>query len=275
VSTEKEHEHVAPAVGAAAPALVAPAPSGVRLTPGVSEAQLRALLARPETQEYIRSVVVARFRKDFPRADIDDIVNEANIAALRSQSRPRSMATARGWLGTVAARAVAMHFRGNAVREKYLQLDDAIDEHAGEPDAGDEPEWSVSRWLAGRVADDPRDQETYELLCYKAQTGKTHQEVAADHAMTTAALKNRFSKFTARYEPQWRKRERMLLLLWLFGIGVVAAIALWLLLHPRPVVGPDISPLPAAPKPTVTASPAPFDPAQPTAPQHDTKPRFP
>jgi DNA-directed RNA polymerase specialized sigma24 family protein len=271
VSSDKQDEYVATAVAAESPVEVAAAPSGTRLTPGVSDAQLRGLLGRRETQEYIRHVVVGRVSEDFPRADIDDIVNDANVAALRSTSRPWSMETARGWLGTVTARAVAMHFRRGAVHAKYLELEADVEELAAPPDDDLAPRMSVSRWLAHAVADNPRDQETVEILRYKADTGKSHAEVAADHAMTTSALKNRVSKLKARYEPEWRKRERTILLLVLFGIGVVVALALWLLLRPRlPVLGPDV--YPPEPKPTATVPPAPFEPAQPTAPRNDKPP---
>ncbi len=246
---------------AAEPTVDVAAPhSQVRLAKGVTDAQLRSLLGLRETQEYIRSVVVGRVRKETPRSDIDDLVNDANIAALTSKSRPRSMETARGWLGTVTARAVAIHFRRGAKHEKYLELEADVEELAAEPDDDLEPRMSISPWLASQVAGNPRDQETYEILRYKAETGKSHAEVAADHAMTTAALKNRISKFKARYEPQWRARERMILVLLLFGIGVVVAVLAWLLLRPRPTsheLQPQGHPLVPALSPTDVSAPPP------------------
>ena len=163
--------------------------SDVRLTTSVSSAELRAFIARAETQARIREIVVARVGKEAPGDLIKDLVQSAIEAALQAKSPPRSMETARGWVGTVTARAVVDHFRRDAVHIRWLRRDVEVEELPSEPDEPGEgvaPPWLLTGWLRPRVAGNPRDQETYELLLYKATTGKTHAEVAANHAIPRA-----------------------------------------------------------------------------------------
>ena len=93
-------------------------------------------------------------------------------------SRPRTMGTIEGWLGTITVRTVVNHFRLHAVDKKWLVPNVAVDElPPDEPHGPLEPEWLVTKWLAPRIAGDPRLQETYELLRYKAETDKTLAQV--------------------------------------------------------------------------------------------------
>lgn len=115
----------------------------------------------------------------------------------------------------------------------------------------------IGQWLAPLVADHPRDQETYELLIYKSRTGKGHEQIAEEHAMTTAALKNRIYKFKLKYEPQWRRhktrRQRFFVFLFLLGLGVAALVA-YLLGRPQRVpIGPN--PVPSFTPTTPTYAP--------------------
>jgi DNA-directed RNA polymerase specialized sigma24 family protein len=243
--------------------------SDVRLTAALSAKDLRAFLGRKDTQSRIREVVVARVGKKAPRELVDDLVQQANIEMLASRSLPRSLATATGWASTIAARAIVHHLRRDAARAKWLVPEVEVEELASEPEEARgpvAPDWMLTAWLAPLVAHDPRHQETYELLLYKAATGKTHAQVAADHGMTDGALKSRVRALKAKYEPQWRRRQRMFLLLLLFCVGVAAVLG-WLVFRPAvPDIGPDDEPMP---RPTATATvsaPAPFDQALPTAP---------
>jgi hypothetical protein len=57
-------------------------------------------------------------------------------------------------------------------------------------------------------------------------------QVAADHGMTEGALKSRVHALKTKFEPHWKRRERMFLVLLLFCMAVVAAIV-WVLWPPE------------------------------------------
>jgi DNA-directed RNA polymerase specialized sigma24 family protein len=237
----------------------------------VTQEELRAFLGAASTQERIRAVVARRVGPKTPGTVIDDIVQEANTAALASDTRPASMLTASGWVATVAARTVANYFRREVKHRDFVDPEADPDELASEAEAAPEDRWLIAAWLAPHLARDARDQETYELLVYKAQTRKAYADVAAEHGMTAATLHNRVHQFKNKYAARWRKRhERMLLVAILFGgtALVVVAWAVWQFMHPQPPPGP------APPVPTVTAPPPiqsavrppfepPFEPAAP------------
>jgi hypothetical protein len=139
--------------------------------------------------------------------------------------------------GDGTARAVANYFRREALHAKWLNPEAEVEELPIKPEESRntaEPEWLLTGWLRPRVAGSEREQETYELLAYKAKTDKTYAQVAADHAMTEGALKSRVHSLRTKYEPQWKRRERMILLLILLGIAALLAIA-WLLWPPDPL----------------------------------------
>jgi DNA-directed RNA polymerase specialized sigma24 family protein len=222
-------------------------PSKVRLKANLSDEDFRAFLARKDAQKRIREVVVKRLHKKAPTDLVEDITQQANVDALAARSRPQSMETALGWLGTVSARAVVNHFRRNAVHEKWLKPDVDVEELPPEPDGATgpfaPPSWLLTDWLRPRVAGDPREQETYELLVYKANTGKTHAQVALDHGMSEGALKSRIHALKTKYEPEWRRRQRMVLMLLLFGAALAIVVLAWLLWLPGdPPLGQDVPP---------------------------------
>jgi DNA-directed RNA polymerase specialized sigma24 family protein len=253
-NTTKDAHHVTMDVTMSVPVetKAAPAPP-VRPSTQVTREQLRTFLAEASTQERIRAVVARRLRRKTPDALIDDIAQEANTAALESDTRPASMRTASGWIATVAARAVVDYFRREAKHFDFVDPEADPDELASEAEPP-EDRWLVSAWawLAAQLAHDSRDQETFELLVYKAQTRKGYEAVAAEHGMTAPTLHNRVHQFKNKYEPRWRKRqERMLLLAILFGGAMILVVA-WAvlqLMHARP------APSPTPPAPTVTVPP--------------------
>ncbi len=230
----------------------APAPI-VRPSTQITRDQLRAFLAEASTQERIRAVVARRLRDKAAATLIDDIAQEANTAALESDTRPASMRTASGWIATVASRAVVDYFRREVKHRDFVDPEADPDELASDaetPEGG----WLLSAWawLAAQLAHDSGDQETFELLVYKAQTRKGYEEVAAEHGMTAPTLHNRVHQFKKKYEPRWRKRqERMLLLAILFGGATILVVAwtVWQFMHTRPGPGPT------PPAPTVTVPP--------------------
>ena len=241
MTTEKAKKDPGPSFEAAPKPPVDAPLSDVHLKTSLSSKELRAFLGRPATQARIREVVMARVDKKTPAALVDNLVQQANVDALMARSPPRSMETAMGWLGTLTVRAVVNHFRRDAVHANWLRRDVEVEELPPEPDESEEPfapKWLVTGWLRPLVAQNPRDQETYELLVYKASTGKTHAQVAANHGMTEGALKTRVRALKTKYEPQWRRRREMFVLLILFGLAVTLAAIVWLLSPSEDPVGP-------------------------------------
>jgi DNA-directed RNA polymerase specialized sigma24 family protein len=232
VSSENTDKDAGHGLGAEAKHVVPAPASDVRLTTHLTGAQLRDFVSRADTQRHIRKVIVARLNGQAPAHLIDDLVQQANLEVLASKSPPRSMATANGWVAIVAARTIAHHFRRDAVHAKWLKPEVEVEElatEAAEADGASDPKWLITNWLGPLVVENARDQETYELLLYKARTGKTHAEVAADHAMTEGALKTRIRALKTKYEPQWRRRQRMILVFILLGAAATIAALVWLL----------------------------------------------
>jgi DNA-directed RNA polymerase specialized sigma24 family protein len=246
------------------PALVSdisPAPTRAM----ISAAELRVLLAQPDTQQRIRAIVAKRVRKGAPGAVRDDIVQQANLTLLQSPSRPRSAATASGWVSAVTHRQVANYFRARAVETRWLEIDEdpeARPEAAQTgPDAAPEGDWMIAPWLAQAVASSPRDQETFELLVYKAATRKTYEEVADDHAMAPKALVGRVVQFKKKYLPRYQRRRTNVALAVLTGALTLALLG-WLFWYPKPEVAK-----PPPPKPAPSATSSAVAPPVPIAPQ--------
>jgi DNA-directed RNA polymerase specialized sigma24 family protein len=248
-----------------------PPQSGLALVPGISEKALRDLVAQPSTQESIRRIVGARVERGSSRALVDDLVQEATLAMLGAKARPRSMETASGWVSTVTVRTVANYFRRDEAHRTFVDPEADVEQQAGEPEEAPGDGWLIASWLAPILAHHPGDQETYELLVYKAHTGKQYKDVAAEHGLTTAALKSRVHEFKKKYEARWRRRKTMFVLLVLLAVAAAAIVA-WLVLNrlASPAEEKRPAPLPVAPSavPSATASApdTPFEPAEPTRP---------
>jgi DNA-directed RNA polymerase specialized sigma24 family protein len=233
VTTENTDEDLAPSLEDEAMDIPDAPLSGVRTSEPVTQMKLRALLALPATQERIRQIVKARLKGGPAAQGVNDIVQDVNIAILSSKSLPRTMATAQGWIGVITARAVVTYLRKRGVDNKWLVRDAEVKKLPSESqsEASLAPDWLLTKWLEPRIAGDPRLQQTYELLRHKAETGKTLAAIAAEHGMTEGALKSRIHALKTKYEPHWKRRERMLLVLLLFAIATIAAIV-WLLWPP-------------------------------------------
>jgi DNA-directed RNA polymerase specialized sigma24 family protein len=243
----------------------------------VAPTALRAYLALPETQKEIYKVVRRSVREKTPTDAVDDIVQQAYVAALTAKSPPRSTQTMKGWLAMVTRRAVFHSFRSGAADHKWLNRSADVEEQPGEPVEPPEDRWLVSSWLAAHLTDE-RDQETYEMILEKARTGATDQQIADAHGITYAAWTHRLSAFKHKYVPRYERRQMMILLL-LFGIAAVVATLVWLIVHamsPRLEQAPVMPVVPIAPSASVTPVPvpvptAPFEPAVPT--HSEDKPR--
>jgi DNA-directed RNA polymerase specialized sigma24 family protein len=237
----------------------------------VSDKELRAFLGQRDVQKRIRAIVDARVSAGAPVDVREEIVQETSLAVLTSRSRPRSMDTAPGWLAIVTVRAVAAHFRAEARHRRWQEPDVDVEELPDEPGDVDDAHWLIAAWLTNAVAADERDQETYELLVYKARTGRSYGQVAADHGMSETSFHKRLSRFKTKYLPRHRRRQQSMLLVLLLGAAAVAIVA-WAVLRSMPPaeIGPDPSPpvpriIPqVVPSVTASAPDAPFEPAAPT-----------
>jgi DNA-directed RNA polymerase specialized sigma24 family protein len=257
----------------------------VELQRGISAKELRGLLGRPETQSHVRAVVAARLGKGAPPSLVDDIAQDANVLMLGSRLGPRSMGSARGWVATIARRAVANHFRTGAADRKWLAPEEVdFDELPGEREAQSPDDLLLGDWLARAVAADAKDAETLEMLLYKARLEATYDEVATAHGLTSNALRCRVNAFKTKYEAEWR-RHRSMLMLFVVLSAVAVALAAWVWLRSARGAGPvepapDVPAAPtmptAHPSATASAPDTPFEPAAPptaTAPARTEPPR--
>jgi DNA-directed RNA polymerase specialized sigma24 family protein len=236
----------------------------------IAPAELRAYLSLPATQKRISEIVGSFVGRNTPQFVKEEIGQEANIAALDAKSLPRSTETMPGWLGTVTRRAVYHYFRRAKADLTWLNRDVDPDETAGAAPEVPADGWLVSGWLAPAVAHHERDQETYEMIRYKARTGRTDEEVAADHGITYAAWTHRLGRFKSKYLPRWRRRQLAVVLLLVGGAALIIVIA-WLLWKAgQPSIRPDTAEPIVRPRPSASAPVVPsvrhFDQALPTGP---------
>ena len=217
-----------------------------RPVPSISRDELRAFLGRPSTQERIRRIVKARVGQKTPKTVVDEMIQEANIAVMTSKWAPRSLETARGWIGTVTVRAMVSYLRRGAKDRRWISIEQSAGGSTRVPvDLADSrPEgWLISKWLGHEVMRSERDQETLEILVYKARTSKDDEEIAAEHAMTVAALKSRVFQFREKYRPRLKQRRAMIVLSLGGVILAVAALTVWLLVHSTAAPAPNEAPV--------------------------------
>jgi DNA-directed RNA polymerase specialized sigma24 family protein len=248
VTTERTQEDLDPSLSDEAVDIPDAPLSSIRASEPVTQANVRAILAQPETQQRIRTIVAARLRGGPAAQNVGDIVQNVNVAALSSTSLPRTMATLDGWLAMIAVRSVVNELRKRGVENKWVVRDLEVDElpPGGESEATAIPDWLLMKWLAARVAREPIFQETYEILRHKVETGKTLAEVAAQHGMSESALKSRVHEMRAKYEPEKKRRERMMLFFLLYAVAAIAALVWFLWPSPKPAapnVGHSSAPL--------------------------------
>ena len=190
--------------------------------PAISRDQLRTFLAESSTLEAIRRVVLARTSKKTPKDAIDDMIQEANIAAMTAKWGPRTVETAKGWLSAVTVRAMVNYLNHGGRDQRWLQREQDPDALADttKVDASVE-RWLISKWL-GRALVGERDQETLEILTYQARSDRTQEEIAAEHGLSVTNLRLRTQQFRRKYGPLLRRRREHALLL---AVALVAALS--------------------------------------------------
>jgi hypothetical protein len=179
------------------------------------------------------------------------------------------------WLFSVTASAHCDAGRREAKHEHHLDREADVEQQPpASPDRApidplEESEELIGPWIEQQCAESARDTETLETIRYKARTGLTDEQIAAERGESVHALQMRQSRFKKKYAPLLRKhRERtraFFFWLKLLGVGVgLAAIAVivWLVwLRPQrapQVIGPDPDTLPrGAPSASASASAAP------------------
>jgi DNA-directed RNA polymerase specialized sigma24 family protein len=235
-----------------------PRPSVVLKT--VSPEVLARYLALPETQKAVSKLVRSLTAEGTPAPVLEDIEQEAYVAALSAQSRPRSPETMKAWLKTLVRRAICNYFRKGKRDDTWLKRDEDVEEQAAEPVDPPEDPWLVPDWLKNAAAGDDLDTETFEMLTYRARTGKSDREVAEDHGLTYGAWANRLFRFKKKYVERYERRRMVFLLLGgavVALVVVVVALVLRGLFAPAPPVSPRPRAVEPAPTPKPTAEPAP------------------
>jgi DNA-directed RNA polymerase specialized sigma24 family protein len=249
-------------------------PADTRLSP----AEVAAFLGQKDANRQLRRVAVVFCAPKTPWNVVDDVWQDANVAALTSKWRPRSPEARMPWAKTIVRRAAANYFRREAVHRKWLHPDADVAELASPADDGSPGPpldagvdgWLLGDWLEERVCRSVRDAETLEMIRYKAEAEKSWEEVAAEWETTVSAVHNRVhklkKKYLARYEKHRAERNRMLI-----GVSIAAAVAVAVAIavavyggrHAKPeAIGPDVFPS-AKPVPSASASAPVFNQALP------------
>ena len=258
----------------AAPAVPAPRPSGVRLTP-VIEALYAFLASREEKKgdDWIKRVILRRLGNDLEPALLADLVQLAHTRALEAKSPPWFVGGIPAWVARCTRRSVADYFRAQKDDEENLQPGVQVADLAGDRH-GPATDWAarehlITKWLRKQIGDDPRKVLTFRLMVEARIHGRSLGELAREHHTTESALSNRFHKLQEELAPKValmdRENPRMFILgfLWLFGFGaaVVGVVLLVRLLAPSPPPPPPV----LVPAPTASVAPAPSrDIARPT-----------
>jgi hypothetical protein len=268
----------APSSGRAVSAVAEEAPPSSGVSLGRMHAALLQFLASREEKkgrDWIRRVIVNKLGPDLEAALLDDLLQLAEARALEAKSPPVFEWGIPGWVARVTRCAIADYFRNKKDDDENLEPDavaaDQLERHAPETDWGAR-EHLICKWLRKEIGDDPIKVKTFAMMMEVNVVGRPVAEVAAENHMTASALSNRMHKLRKELAPrmalmdQEKPRRAILLLLFLFGAGVLAAILYLLLRGPTPVA-PTATPA-LRPAPTTTASvvvPT-FDNALPTQP---------
>jgi len=253
-----------------------PPPSGVTESRVITA--LRRFLASREKDEgndFIRGVIIRKLGKDIEPALLDDLVQLAHVDALEAKSPPWTVHGVRGWVFRVTRRAIAHYFRARKDDEENLDPDadpvDWSDRHGPQTDWGAR-ELLITNWLATQIGDDPVRVKTFRLMVEHEVHGRTLGELAAENRTTEGALSSRFYKLRQELIPrlalmdQEKPRRAILLLLFLFAVGVLAALLYLLLRGPTPVAPAATPALRPAPTATASVVEPTFDNALPTRP---------
>jgi DNA-directed RNA polymerase specialized sigma24 family protein len=208
---------------------VIPFSAAARAEAAVRDA-LRAYVSRPENLAAMRKKVARKV----PRDDVDDVVNVALTKALSTKSPPSSVAGIPGWIRTVVRRAIARYYRERQPRDEREVLTDLIDEYV---DPSTELDWNVDGWLIRpwlerQVEGNDREEELFDILMEKANTGVTYEALAAKYGMTLTALSSRIFQFKKKYVPRFKRYKENAILLLLGGVAAIliaVALVLWLL----------------------------------------------
>jgi DNA-directed RNA polymerase specialized sigma24 family protein len=257
----------------------------------VTRALTKAFLAKKAAQDRIREVVEYRVPRGTQKADVNDLIQEANLRAVATSSLARSVPGMRAWVSRIAQNAVVDHFRGNARHLKWLDRSvdvqglppdaalevDPLEGRPEDPAAAQRPiesidERSLQQWLETQVKT-KADHLTLEMIRQKAAAGMANAALAAEFGITEGAYDQRVQRFKAKWVPRWKqyRKERqwaIVVLLAVGGAALLVAALWWLLYGPKkterigPTEGPDLRPVPTASTPA--PEPDRFNQAQPT-----------
>jgi DNA-directed RNA polymerase specialized sigma24 family protein len=242
----------------------------------ISIGVLRAYLSRRDTQRHLRNVVAGALRDQANRARVDDLANEAQMAALTARERAETDESMPAWVDGIARNTVRAYLRElQSLRRRFVPLveaqagEDAAEqaEFVAEEEEGrapvtaperyvaaveEAPQWLLASWLRSRTKDEPHERELLEILREKAKTKKSLEQIAHERGTTAMAVYQRIQRLRRKYRDGWaqykRRRERMMLVLLLFlGLAVALALAWWRPWHARPFVVPVVPVVPDVP----------------------------
>jgi DNA-directed RNA polymerase specialized sigma24 family protein len=271
-----------PAPSDSSPSFGGEAPSQKTPVLGVSPAVLHAYLSLPETQRGLRNVVAHTLGPMATRELVDELANEAQVAAITAEEQAESASAMPGWLDDTARKAVhAWQKEKREERALFVRGGLRRTDAAPAPPVHEEEDLLLSPWLKKRAHKVAGERELLEMLAYAARTKKTYDEVAAERGTTAAAIYNRIYRLKEKYAGDWAEHRNAQMrsravFLWLkragvaVALGVVVALAYWLLQRPHAEEARPTDDLPRieAPAPTATG----FDNAAPTQPDPSATP---
>lgn len=140
-----------------------------------------------------------------PDADVDDLVQEVFVAAMRDAHKLRDQSRLRGWLATVAARmAVRMRrARTDRGRMTVATLDEPLEPAASEPSPESR---AATRGTVEQLKSLPERLRTPWVL--KNLEGKTLQAVAAECNCSQSTAQRRIAEAAARLRKLATPRSR-------------------------------------------------------------------
>jgi RNA polymerase sigma factor (sigma-70 family) len=203
----------------------------------LSATAVRAFLKTEAATSAVRSVVATKV----PASDVDDLVNDVMVEAMKAADRapPADASVLPAWTAALARHLLADFLTKRARRRKYegampVEADDAA-AHPGtihDPWADDDDDFTAGAmaWLHSAVASDGQDRETLAMLLERYRDGKTYAQIAEERGLPLSTVSSRVFLFKAKYGPRYRRHRATRFAVVVAVLAAVALTIFWTLL---------------------------------------------